>query len=265
MTICIPEVDWGCTSEEWVDGLDPSVKARAEQLAWTTLQSLTGYRLALCPLLVRPCSKGCLERAKTWEEAPLLGGRGNFWGPSINGGGNWINSCGCVRKDCSCTVLSEARLIGPVGGIASVTVNGAVLSPTAYRVDNGNMLVRLDGGTWPVCQDMIAALDDTDAVTFSVSYYMGYAPDELAAYIAGNLAVEYAKACTGKKCALPSTVVGITRQGVSMDIAAGAFPNGATGIRVVDDWIYTLNPNGLKQPTSIASPDYKAPRMTTVY
>lgn len=264
MTICVPETDWSCSDEDWVAALDPVVKARAERLAWTSLQSLTGYQLALCPIVVRPCSKGCWERSKTWQAAPIWGGRGTFWGPSINSQGNWINSCGCGPRDCSCTALSEARLIGPVGGVVSVQLNGAVLDPSAYRVDNGNQLVRLDGDVWPACQDMEADLGDVDKITFAVTYYMGWAPNELSAFVAGVMAAEYAKACTGQQCQLPDNVIGITRQGVTMDIAAGAFPNGVTGIRVVDDWLFSINPNKLKQPTTIASPDFKPPRMTTV-
>lgn len=266
--ICVPETDWGCVDEAWVAGLDPAVKARSEALAWTTLQALSGYRISLCPITVRPCSRGCIEAARTWSEAPAVYGSG-FYGssggfnPSVNSDGMWVNSCGCGPRDCSCSVLSEARLVGPVGGVVSVTINGAVLSPSAYRVDNGNLLVRTDGGVWPACQDMASSLGDTAKQTFGVTYYMGFAPDALSAYAAGVLAVEYAKACTGKKCALPSGVTTITRQGVSMEIQAGLFPNGFTGIQTVDAWLYTVNPSALKQPPRVSSPDYNRPRMTT--
>lgn len=266
--VCLPVTDWGCESPEWVAALDLQVKERSEALAWTTLQALSGYRLSLCPVTVRPCSRACADAARTWMVDPAVWGDGHYgatgsFSPNINAGGLWLNSCGCRSGDCSCTFLSEARLVGPVGGIESVTINGAVLDPSAYRVDNGNLLVRVDGGVWPACQDMAASLSDPTAQTFGVSYYMGFAPDLVSKYAAGLLAVEYAKACMGKKCALPNGVTTITRQGVSMEIQAGLFPNGFTGIQAVDAWLYTVNPNALKQAPRVSSPDYNRPRVTT--
>lgn len=266
MAICVPETDWSCESPEWVAALDPAVKARSEALAWSTLQALSGYRLSLCPITVRPCSRGCIEGRRTWTEAPAIYGGASSqtaFIPNINTDGLWVNSCGCARNDCSCTTLSELRLVGPIGGIVEITVNGAVLDPSAYRVDNGNTVVRLDGESWPACQDMEAALDDTEASTLGVTYYMGFAPDDLSKFAAGLMAAEFAKACTGKKCRLPAGVTAITRQGMTMEVQAGLFPNGYTGIEGVDAWLYTVNPNALKSAPRVTSPDYRAPRMTT--
>ena len=260
--ICHPDVDWGCESEEWVDALDPTVKERSEAFAWLSLQSLSGYRLAICPVTVRPCSAGCIDLARTWQVAPVWGG-GTFT-PTINSSGMWVNSCGCRPNDCSCTAIPQARLIGPVGGIVSVLLNGAVLDPSAYRVDNGVWLVRTDGEPWPSCQDMVADPNTPDSNTFAVTYYMGFAPDPISSYAAGLLAVEYAKNCMGDTCRLPANITGITRQGVAMDVQAGLWPNGFTGIEEVDAWIFQVNPHNLKQPTTIASPDYRPGRMTTV-
>lgn len=264
MTLCVPETDWGCADPTWVAELDPTVKARSEQLAWSALQALTGYRLAICPVTVRPCSQGCADAARTWDIAPVTASGyslGGTFSPGLNMSGAWVNSCGCKPNGCSCTQLSIARLVGPVGGVAEVWLNGAILDPTAYRVDNGFELVRTDGETWPVCQDMTKPLTEDD--TFGVKYYMGIAPDNLAAFSAGMLAVEFAKACQGKKCALPPNVQTITRQGVSIEVSAGLFPGNSTGIHAVDAYIFTLNPYGLKSAPRVSSPDYGRPRMTT--
>lgn len=258
MTLCTPETDWGCADPAWVDDLPDEVKERAEQLAWSTLQALTGYRLAVCPVTVRPCAARCIDG--TWADAPVTGSSGTFV-PGLNMSGKWVNSCGCRSTDCSCAPLSIAKLIGPVGRIAEVRVDGAVLDPTAYRVDNGYELVRLDGGVWPVCQDMTKPV--TEPGTFAVSYYMGVAPDNIASFAAGLLAVEYAKACTGKKCALPANVVGITRQGVSIEVQAGLFPGNSSGIQAVDAYVFTLNPHGLRSAPRVSSPDFNRPRMRT--
>jgi len=264
MTLCVPETDWGCADEAWVEELSPAVKARSEQLAWSTLQALTAYRLAICPVTIRPCSQGCIDAAHNWDVAPVgaMGySLGGTFSPSINSSGAWVNSCGCRPGNCSCTQLSIARLIGPVGRIDSVMLNGAELAPSAYRVDNGDQLVRIDGGTWPICQDMAKPLTDED--TFGVTYYMGIAPDNLASFAAGLLAVEFAKACTKGKCALPPNVVSVARQGVTIEVSAGLFPGNSTGIHAVDAYLFTINPNGMRIPTRIASPDYRRSRMTT--
>lgn len=264
MTLCVPETDWGCADPDWVAALPPEVKLRSEQLAWSTLQALTGYRLSICPITVRPCSQACIDAARTYYAAPVTAygySLGGSFSPGINTSGAWVNGCGCRPNDCSCERLSIARLAGPVGRLVEVTLNGAILDPTAYRVDNGDQLVRLDGETWPVCQDM--NLELTEDKTFGVTYYKGFAPDNLAAFSAGMLAVEYAKACTKGKCALPANVQSVTRQGVTIEVSAGLFPGGSTGIAAVDAYIYTLNPYGLRTPARVGSPDVRSPRMTT--
>jgi hypothetical protein len=67
----------------------------------------------------------------------------------------------------------------------------------------------------------------------------------------------------GQKCALPAGVTSITRQGVTMDILPGAFPGNRTGIREVDVYVQRWNPNALKAPTTVWSPDFHHTRVTT--
>lgn len=164
MTICYPATtDWGCYGDEAeVAAIPAPVKARAEALAWYTLAALCAYRIGVCPTTIRPCAARCASHG-SWAAAPLTGAHvsalplqtiGGIYTPYVTAG-QWVNSCGCVgADDCSCTSLSEVILPGPVGGIESVVIDGVPLDPNAYRVDNGNRLVRLDGDTWPVCQDM---------------------------------------------------------------------------------------------------------------
>src|SRR5262245_44044724 len=116
MTYCVPDsTDWACayTDEELAE-IDPAVLERAEILAWTTLAALTGYRIATCPLTVRPCTLGC--EMGTYQAWPVWGGTSGTWmRPGINNQGYWVNSCGCSSRDsCSCGALSEVLLPGPV-------------------------------------------------------------------------------------------------------------------------------------------------------
>lgn len=266
---CWP-VDWACADAAFVEALDPSVKARSEAMATQVLRSLTGFVVGGCPIVVRPCAKSCGNGAGSWLVAPVVGSHSTAlgaqvgpWWASIDVDGQWINtSCGCTTP-CSCTAVPEVILPSPVGGVVSVSLDGAELDPSAYRVDNGNRLVRVDGGIWPRCQDMTANVDQPG--TFAVTFYNNYRPDGLASFVAGIMANEFAKSCTGGKCRLPSGVQTISRLGVSMEIPSGMFDNGLTGIREVDAWVRLWNPYSLKSPSSVWSPDLGRARRTTAW
>jgi hypothetical protein len=248
---CWP-VDEGCC-DAFAD-YDPSVQERAKALATQTLRALTAYRVGGCPITVRPCKRGCVGASSSW----LYSG-GTFF-PTL-WAGVWTNSCGCANPDCSCGPLEELVLPAPVGRVDSVLVDGVTLPATSYRVDNGDRLVRLDGGLWPACQDMDKA--PTEVGTMAVTYLNSYPVDGLGAYAAGVLACEYAKACSGKKCSLPAGVTDITRRGISMTITTGAFPGGVTGIREVDSYLMRWNPNHLTMAPRVWSPDMPRVRVTT--
>jgi hypothetical protein len=55
-------------------------------------------------------------------------------------------------------------------------------------------------------------------------------------------------------------VTSISRQGVTMELASGLFDQGLTGIREVDVYIASVNPNRLKVPSRVWSPDIPAGR-----
>lgn len=239
---CWP-VDLGCCGD--FDSYSLSVQVRAKALAVQTMRALTAYRIGGCPVTVRPCSRTCVSNYPNWFY------NGSTFMP-ISLAGVWVNMvCGCGTGDCGCTTLPEVVLPAPVGRIDSVILDGVTLNPSAYRVD-GNRLVRLDGGLWPVCQDMALP---SGVGTFLVTYLNAYPVDGLGAYAAGVLACEFASACNGGSCRLPSGVTHITRQGITMDIASGSFPGGLTGIREVDAYIMRWNPNGLRQEPTVWSPD----------
>lgn len=263
---CWP-VDWACcaapaTGMSSPCGHDEETKVRAEALAGQTLRSLTGYRVGGCPITVRPCREGCGPIAWTFDSY------GASFQPGITIDGTWVNTpCGCTT-DCSCTALCEVRLPGPVGYIESVRIDGTVIPETWYRVDNGNTLVWVGDPAqpemdckWPVCQDMAKPI--TEVGTFAVTYLRGIPVDGLGSFVAGILACEYAKACSGEACRLPRNVTGLARQGVAMQIEPASFSGGLTGIPEVDSYIRYWNPNLLKQPSKVWSPDVRRPRVTT--
>lgn len=249
----LPDVCWPVNTDHCEDfeNHPQDVQDLAVALAGETLRMLTGYSVGGCPVLLRPCSIGCVDGSANWYYSG-----GSFY-PHIDVLGRWVNACGCQHNTCACTALPTVHLSGGIGAVTEVKVDGVVLNPISYRLDNGAALVRLDGEAWPVCQDM--ALADTEVGTFSVSVVRGAAVDGLGAYAAGVLACEFAKALTGCKCRLPSTATAVTRQGISYEIPPGAFPDGKTGIREVDAYVQRYNPHGLTRPSAVYSPDITSP------
>src|SRR4029077_1489144 len=86
-------------------------------------------------------------------------------------------------------------------------------------------------------------------------YVPGIIPDASGLWAAGVLASEFSKACQGAKCRLPSSVTTITRQGVTMTMDEGMFSNNLTGIREVDAYLISINPNAHRIPPMVWSPD----------
>lgn len=273
MSICYPDsTDWSCafTLEE-LDQMrgDPDQAAlleKAEAFAWYTLASLTAFQIGVCPTTIRPCAARCAPPG-SWMSAPVGGGHTAALGPAVAigrlspyiSGGQWFNACGCSPQDCSCSQLSEVVLPGPVGSIQSVYIDGEILPRSAYRVDNGNRLVRLDGEAWPACQDMTAS--DQDG--FSVTYYRGAAPNLMTRAAAGRLAAEFYKSCAGDSCQLPDNIVRVSRGGESYEFEPLDFPEGKTGLREVDAVIRIYNPYGLRSAPTVTSPDVQRQRVAT--
>lgn len=228
------------------DDYDPALQCRATALAWSTLRLLTGGRVGNCPVVMRPCLTApcsvCAEIRPSQIE------------------GNWFNIA-CGGDACSCARLCEIIMPGPVAEVTEVRLDGIIIDPTLFRLDNGTKLVREDGECWPSCQNMSAPLGDS--CTLGISYVPGLLPGAEGEWAAGLLACEYAKACTGGKCRLPSAVSSVSRNGTTMEMTAGLFANNITGIREVDAYVTGLNPYALRTPSMVWSPDLPQHRWST--
>ena len=134
----------------------------------------------------------------------------------------------------------------------------------AWRVDNGQWLVRTDGDCWPQCQDF-----DTDAgdTFFQVTYFKGIPVPSVLAQAAGELACEWAKSCLGAPCRLPQRVTSLSRQGVSVSLpdVSQLLEHGLTGVPTVDQLIRSFNPYGLTSAMGIASPDWPPSTRTVTF
>lgn len=262
MSDCVLPIDTGCCAD-WAT-YDAVVQDRAVALASMALRALTGYRVGNCPIMLRPCGERCWN-ARTWQTFPVAAGgewagSGGFNPTVIDGA--WFNvGCGCQANPCSCSRLCEIVLPWGISPPIKVWVDGAELDPSAYRVDNGNRLVRTDEFCWPVCQEM--RLPYTAEGTFAVEYTPGYPLGAAGEAALGTLACEYAKACSGQDCALPYNALQVQRLGVTVDLARSSFPDGLTSIPEVDAFIKRWNPYALAAPSMVWSPDVHRARTTT--
>lgn len=246
MATCVPWTpDYAC-DDQWVN-YDVALQERATDLAWASLRHLTAGRLGHCSVRIRPCRTDCMGGITAYE-------------PHIRGG-EWYNAaCSAHGSRCSCSALSEVFLPGEVAQIDAVYQDGLVAN-TEYRLDDRRVLVALGDRTWPTCQDMSVDFDAVGA--FTVDYVPGIKPTGAGLWAAGVLASEFAKACSGGKCRLPSSVTSVARQGVSMEFTEGFFANGQTGIREVDAYVLSVNPNHHKVPPRVWSPDLRQGRFGT--
>lgn len=265
------EVGGICTS---LSALDPTTAAGIEQAATAYLWNWTRRQFGTCPVTIRPCREQCVNGWTTYR------GRGGpstnlpwyeGWGPLNPAliGGQWYNlGCGgsCNSDPCSCSYVPTVELAGPVASVSEVRLNGVVLTPTAYRVDNFRFLVRTDGGDWPVCQNMTSD-PETDDDTFEVTYNIGVEVPAGGQLAAGILACQMAKAaCGSAQCQLPQRLQTVTRQGVQsmlLDSYSTLYEFGTTGLWLVDNWVASIMASNRQTGMRVASPDRRAPRRTT--
>jgi hypothetical protein len=240
-----PCQSWDLLCADFPEGTTPELQATAAEIATEILWNRTKRQFGTCSVTLRPCRKECFP---AWPWIPSNGWNDlsgmSYPFPALVGG-NWINiACGTCTSGCSCSRVSEVRLPYPVAAITEVKVDGVVLAPTAYRVDNFNLLVRLDGEEWPRCNDL--NLEDTEVGTWSVTAEYGQAVPELGKLAAGQLATEIAKRCVNASgCLIPAgSVQEVTRQGVKKVFfdANQAFKGGMIGMFYPDLFVKTYNP-----------------------
>jgi hypothetical protein len=255
---CDWEINTACCQTYW-DTLSPEVQAAATAYATTALWARTGRQYGACEITVRPCGLYCNDS----------GYAGQYWANGVFVpyivGGVWRNCwCGTGGDCCSCAPDCQVYLPGPVGTVVSVVVDGVVVDPDTYRVDNGTWLVRTggEGFCWPKCQDFNLGFGPG---TFFVTYTRGTEPPAALLAAAGTLACEYAKACQGQACRLPAYITGLSRQGVDFTAVdpLTLLENGFTGLWEVDGLIRDLNPYAMTHRPRLVTPDITPPRMTT--
>lgn len=241
-------IHWTCD----ISAASPAVTALAVTSASEVLYALSGRRFGVCEVTSRPCRYDCYDpfpdNWTPWEGA-------GYPRPALIGG-LWFNLvCGSCSRTCTCGSLSEVLLPSPVNSVTEVLIDGVVLDPSAYRLDDRRRLVRIDGGQWPWCNDL--SKNDTEPGTWSITAQYGEPIPESARLAMGELACEIIRAATGGDCRLPAGVQQLVRQGVTISYpdVGELFAKGRTGLYLVDMFIATYNPNHLKRRSRVYSVD----------
>lgn len=269
MTSATPDgwtvTDFSGCSTTWA-GLTDSQKAMATRLACFTVYSLTGRQFGTATLTLRPCNAPGLPPLYQTYPVNLI----NPWGSEESSGyypvwiqnGVWHNGA-CGGLGC-CGAPCELQLPRTVS-ITSVIIDGATLSPSAYRVDNGSILVRTDGNgaCWPRCQDLGSNPGAAD--TWTVTGVFGRQVPQEALDAASLLACEVGKALAGQPCRLPQRMQSLSRQGVTVQFPGvnTYLDRGLTGLNEVDQLVVQLNPGRLAQSPQVLSMDQSPTRITT--
>lgn len=224
----------------------------ASQIMW----ALTGRQFGTCTVTVRPCSKSCFSRS--YNPANL-----GPWPTLISG--QWYNiGCDCgYASECGCSELQQVSLPSPVCSVSEVRIDGLVLDPSAYRVDDFSKLIREDGGTWPVCQNM--NLPAGVEGTWSVTLTYGREVPQLVLDAASEIACEFLKSKAGQPCKLPQRLQTLSRQGVTQVFTDPQefFGTGRTGFYLADLAIETFNPKRNARRPGVYSPDKPGWRVKT--
>lgn len=254
---CAWTADWSCcevpADSEAITG---SMLQGATELLW----ALSGRQFGECTVTLRPCREDCWDGRFRWSP----------WGGSYpfpaKIDGIWVNfACGSCPGSCSCSRVSKFMLPTSATEIVQIKIDGDILDPDAYRLDNRIKVVRQDGGEWPRCnsESKIAGEDGTWTVTTK----FGRELPKLGELAVAELTCEYIKFCTNADdCQLPANWASINQSGLTITRANAS----KTDLDdLPEEWLpwtrrflRAFNPNRLVAPSQVWSPDVPTPIRT---
>lgn len=249
---------WSCDISTYA----PQLTGQAVDFATRIVWALSGRQYGTCPVTLRPCVPNNFQPfpgvmlAYPWATygmpSTVAAWDASYWFPY---------GCGGTCSDsCSCSIVPEIQLPAAVNQITAVKVDGSVLAPTAYRLDNHRLLVRTDGSLWPRCNDL--TLDDTKAGTWSVTADYGQDVPVGGQLAVGEMACQILRAMSGGDCQLPNNVTSLIRQGVTITYPTiqELLGEGRTGLYLTDLFLATSNPNKLNTRARVYRIDGAPPR-----
>lgn len=244
---------------------DEQTMAGHLQVASDILFHLSGRQFAgSCQDVARPCARSLvMDHGRPFHGG--FGGAGYYPGPWLGGDYSQYGFCSCNRTERSgCSSVPEITLgVYPLTGIVEVKIDGAVVDPTTYRIDDNRWLVRTTDSNgqplgWPCCQD--AQKDSSQPGTWEVTFTYGTPAPPGGVRACAELACQLALACDPSKagsCSLPQRVTQVTRQGMTAIVLDpfAFLDKGKTGLFGVDLWLESINPTGLRRRSIVSSPD----------
>lgn len=154
-----------------------------------------------------------------------------------------------------CATLNRVKLPAPVNTITLVKVDGVVVTGSAYQLELGRYVRRIDGVNWPNANDL--TLPDTAVGTWSITAQYGTPPPANVSLAVGELACEYLRAINGQDCRLPRTITQLARQGTTITLPdlSAMLQSGSTGYPMVDLIVQAYNPGHLRERSRVYSID----------
>lgn len=146
------------------------------------------------------------------------------------------DNCHETRYPCApCGSPSSVTIPTRVGIISvdQITENGVTLDPSSYRLERGNVIVRLDGLRF---QRNNFGLTATGTETI-ITYTEGASPPPLLVAALKELACEFKKLVSGDAdCALPPHIKSLSQRGTQIDFndITALFESNTTGLPMVD-------------------------------
>lgn len=247
----VVEPDTGsCCAEAWAD-YTPVQQLTAATLAATWMWAATGRKYSQCETIVQLCQTA--PPVPTYRAYPVNGLGGAGWAPYLADGVWWNGPVGgraCCRSRCELVLPGHVH---DTDAVTEVSVGETVLEPGDYQVFDYGRLVRTDGQCWPTCCNSATA---DNAVT--VTYLYGWPVPADVTYATNILACEFAAACAGEECRLPTHVSSMTQMGTSVDFSTLPGPGTpvmAIGITEIDEVVKARNPWGNARPTRLTNPN----------
>lgn len=243
--------------------VDAGTAAEMAQVASELLYNFSGQQFTgVCgPVTVRPISRpidadtrGLVSRLPAGYIA--VWGWSSAWGQPASGAASHYGT----------STPPEVNLGAyPVIEVLEVKLDGVVIPPTEYYVQDRRNLVRIrptaaaeptERYGWPTTQ--IMDLPDTEPGTFSVTYTYGTPQPQSGTTAALALAKELTIARLGGNSAIPRRITTISRTGES--ISVDDTRNILQKIPEVQVFLAAFNPSGLIRQPIVWSPDAGRPR-----
>lgn len=146
-----------------------------------------------------------------------------------------------MNHDAGCGCLVPAlELRGPIQSVTSWSLDGVAMPLANLHISpDRRWLWLLDGTTWPCSQDLsvdpATVRTDPERHAWKIDHVYGRPIPSDGAAVAALLVDHYASMLPGP-CSLPTGLVKLQRQGVTMDFAKDATGENV-GLDIVDEWL----------------------------